>query len=145
MITAGPFLGALGSAPLTTTGSITAATATIDGQPVGQPAAQTPSYTLINGTGSVATFTTPNDGREHAYTVAMSVNVTSAETGGAFQVAYTSRGQPLTAALDAGAHGLGTFASSALICADANTIVTVSQSSALTVGAATAAVAVSGA
>lgn len=139
MITAGPFIG--GTIPsLTVSGSLTA-----NGQPVGQPAAQATNYALVNGTGTIVTFTTPNDGREHAYLVVMTVNVTLAETGGACQVAYTSKGQAVVAALDPGTRAAGTFETSATIAADPNTAVTVSQSSALTAGTATLTTAISGA
>lgn len=92
---------------------------------------------LINGTQNLASYTTPADGNAHLVFVAATQTVTSLETGGVVQVTYTSNGQALTAAMFPGGSAAGTLVASATVAADPGTTVTLVQSSALTVGAAT--------
>lgn len=116
--------------------------------PFGAPALQlqaaTPlaGYTLVNGTGTVLTWNVPNDGKLHRFTVYASQDVTVATTGGNIAVSWTMPDNT------GGAWGVlpGTQASlgfnfsqtSYLVLAKPGTTVTVTQSSALTAGAAVA-------
>jgi hypothetical protein len=104
-----------------------------------QAATAVAGYTLVNGTGNVITWTTPNDGLQHRVTIMASLDVTVAETGGQISATYT------TPDAGAGNHtlfaaGLGTTpalpAAPWTIIVGANTTVTVLQATALTVGAA---------
>lgn len=97
-------------------------------------------YTLVNGTGQILSWQTPNDGQMHRVLVFCTVNITSAETGGGIQAASSppGTGSHLNT-VDAGGHGAGvTYAPPAELIAGPNTTVVVNQSSALTVGAAVA-------
>ena len=101
---------------------------------------------LVNGTGTIISWTTPNDGKQHPFMVVGQVNVTSAETGGQIQVTYTPpNGATRTAQLTPGGSGLGVavFAFVANVAAPGTTI-TVAQSTALTAGAAVANAAIIG-
>ena len=49
----------------------------------------TAGYTLINGTGNIITWTTPNDGGLHRIAVFASIHVTSTETNGVIALTYT--------------------------------------------------------
>ena len=123
------------------TGAITPAAALTDlGGLVLQAATPAAGYTLINGTGNIITWTAPNDGAVHRFLVVTILDVTSAQTGG--QISATST-MPNAAASSqilypggqaGGAHtpGSGNFPQQV----QAGTTVTISQSSALTLGAA---------
>lgn len=91
---------------------------------------------LVNGTPTFQTFNTPNDGVAHAYAVAVSVKVTSAETGGSITLSYTRQGTVFNIAIVNGGQPAN-ISGSAIIEADPGTAITVSQATALTVGAAT--------
>jgi hypothetical protein len=102
-------------------------------------AASTPvgGYTLINGTGNILTWTAPNDGALHRFTANGTQHVTSTETGGIIQVAFTAPdGTASTFNLFAGGSGAGVTAGTGSRHVQAGTTVTVSQSSALSGGAA---------
>lgn len=95
-------------------------------------------YALINGTGTVLTFTTPNDGQNHRYQLFTEKHVTVAETGGAIQLSYfTPDNSNGVSTFFGGGQGTGVFLPNGpqMFVAGPNTVVTVSQSSALTVGA----------
>lgn len=105
-----------------------------------QAATPVAGVALVNGTPAIITWTTPNDGLQHRVAVFGEVNVGSTETGGAIRLAYTDpAGNAHNVTLTAGGSGAGlaSFGSGNLVCVQANTAVTVSQSSALTGGAAT--------
>lgn len=95
-------------------------------------------FTLQNATPVILTWNTPNDGNPHPFLVPHNVSVTSAETGGVITLTYTDpQGVAASAQLDAGAHGLGTFAGAVGVgIAAPGTVVTVAQTTALTLGAA---------
>jgi len=102
-------------------------------------------YTLVNGTGAVISWTAPNDGNVHFVTTAIQVVVTSGETGGQFQVAT---GSVAAVTIDAGGHGsAGSYTGSEGVSQAVlpGQTVTVNQSTALTVGAAVAYIAIIGA
>lgn len=92
---------------------------------------------LANGTPTFASLTTPNDGNLHTVDVAATVTVSSLETGGAVQASWTIGGVAQTSALFAGGQAAGTTSAHVTVVADPNTAVVLSQSSALTGGAAT--------
>lgn len=92
---------------------------------------------LANGTSTLLTTQTPADGaNQHLFIVAFTAIVTVGETGGATGVAWTSRGNALTAVLDPGGRGIGNFPTSVVGSADPGTPININQTSALTVGTA---------
>lgn len=101
------------------------------------------NYTLINGTGTIATYAVPNDGNVHLVEIAALKVVTSAETGGAVTVTITDLAGHTTGALSlfagGAAAGLATpaAAGNAAFCVPSGSLVTIAQSSALTAGAST--------
>lgn len=99
---------------------------------------------LVNGTPTIVTLTTPNDGKVHQYFASLVKSVTVAETGGAVQLKFTGLGVALTASLDAGGEGIGTLTGQRSIVADPNTVVQIQQVTALTLGASTVIAAISG-
>lgn len=92
-------------------------------------------YTLVNGTGNILTWTAPNDGAMHRVMLFVSINITSAQTGGVLALGGT---------LPNGTAFSGTFfgnqsgqhQTSLNWEVQANTTVTFSQNTAQTVGAA---------
>ena len=104
-----------------------------------QASTATAGYTLVNSTGTVITWTAPNDGLLHTVMVAASLHVTTNETGGTIQVAWTEPGGVGNAVtLASGAQAANNDATNpVMIVVKANTAVNVNQSSALTAGAAT--------
>ena len=100
----------------------------------------TAGYALINGTGNIITWTTPNDGALHRVIILGNINVSSAETGGQITAtAFDASGAELFLTSDPGGHGTGTKTTFTMlgITVKANTTVSVLQNTALTVGAAT--------
>lgn len=97
-----------------------------------------PGYTLVNGTGTIMTFTFPSDGNLHLVFMPAVLHVTSTETGGSITYTYTlpdgtsqSAESLYAASTAAGIHtGGGSF-----YCEDGSTF-SVSQATALTGGAA---------
>jgi hypothetical protein len=105
-----------------------------------QAATPVAGFALQNGTPSILTWTTPNDGKQHRFLVLASLDVTSAETGGQVTVTYNTPdggagSHTLFSANTAG--GVFTPVASFMIICEANTTVTIAQATALTVGAAT--------
>lgn len=105
--------------------------------------AQIPSagIALINGIQTLLTYFVPNDGRNHVFLLMGMTNVSSAETGGAIQVAYST---PVTGAVT-GTPDAGGNASTGpngwnvvWRFATPGSLITVTQSSALTAGGAIA-------
>lgn len=94
-------------------------------------------FNLQNATSTILTWTAPNDGNMHRISVVGVLHVTSAETGGAVTIPYLAPdGSGSTTTLFAGGAGLGTTGASADRIVQAGSTVTLSQASALTVGAA---------
>jgi len=97
-------------------------------------------FTMINGTQTILTYTTANDGLLHTVIVNLGVLVTVLQVGGALQLAWTDpAGNARTSTLNSG--GLGTGMTNVALAervVQANTTVTLSQSSALTAGASVA-------
>lgn len=91
---------------------------------------------LINGTQTFLTYNVPADGKQHLIAVTADLIVSSAETGGACQVAFTSGGQAFTTPLFTAGQGATTRAS-ALISVDPGTSVLLNQSTALSAGGST--------
>jgi hypothetical protein len=96
-------------------------------------------YALVNGTGAVASWQAPNDGLAHRVEIFANKSITATETGGAVQVAWTQpNGTARTALLFPGGQAAGaqvpTNAGDCSLVIQANSTVTISQSSALTAG-----------
>lgn len=94
-------------------------------------------FALQNGTPTVITWTTPNDGNEHRAQVFASLNMSSGGTGGQLNFQWTYKGSQGSAVIFAANATSGTHvpAISTLIMADPNTAVRIIQSTALTAGA----------
>ncbi len=106
---------------------------------VQQATTGTTGYTLVNGTGTIISWTTPNDGALHRFMIFGGEHITVNETGGQITVGYTlPDGTSVTHTLFAAGATLGDLppAFNAAITVQANTAVTVRQNSALTGGAA---------
>ena len=107
---------------------------------VQQATTGTTGYTLVNGTGNIITWTTPNDGALHRIAVFAAIHVSSGETGGVIALTYTLPDGTASAThtLLGGAQSAGDAgpALTGLLLVKANTTVTVKQSTALTGGAA---------
>lgn len=100
----------------------------------------TAGYTLINGTGNIISWTAPNDGALHRVMAIAVIHVTSSQTGGAAGLALTlPDGTSFSPTLLAGAQGVGGHSiTPAAWMVEANTTVTVQQTTAQTGGAAVA-------
>ena len=101
---------------------------------------QTPAagVALVNGTPDIISWQVPDNGQQHPFMVIGQANVTGAETGGEVQVTYTpASGAAGTLTLSAGGLGTGVhaFTFEARVAAPGS-VVTVTQSTALTAGAA---------
>ena len=103
-----------------------------------QAATAAAGYTLVNGTGNIITWTTPNDGLLHRVLIISLLSVTVAETGG--QCTFTTvapDGTSLTQFTEPGARGTGAYSDAPVqVIAGANTTITIRQNTALTAGAA---------
>lgn len=104
-----------------------------------QQVASTPvaGIALINGTQVLAQFTAPNDGQLHYMTAVLSLQVTSAETGGQISVNFVDpqgNARSFTAIASGAGVGLNSLVVPRLI--QPNSVVSVSQSVALSGGAA---------
>jgi len=102
-----------------------------------QAATPVTGYTLVNGTGNIITWTTPNDGQQHRFSVPAFMDCTSTETGGGIVVTFTlPDSTAVTLTLFAGGKSSGVVSPNFITgIAKAGTAVTVTQSSALTGGA----------
>lgn len=109
---------------------------------VQQAATPVAGYTLVNGTGTIITWTAPNDGLLHRVLVMAVLHVTSNETGGQVSVTVTipdgtvSQKNLFSAAQNTGIFWPISFSYPQQQLVEANTAVTVAQTSALTGGAA---------
>jgi hypothetical protein len=97
---------------------------------------------LVNGTPTILSWTAPNDGQLHYFSLALCLNRTLATTGGAVGLTFTVAGSAKAAALFNGTAGAGVDYSGdspafnlPLPC-DPGTTVSIVQTSALTAGAA---------
>lgn len=103
---------------------------------------------LINGLQAILQWQAPNDGQLHVAAFAFAINVTALQTGGAVTVAWTSQGQAHSFQPAAGGLAVGSYYTNAgatsLLTVDPNTVVSISQSSAQTAGAAAVAAAIFG-
>lgn len=93
---------------------------------------------LVNGTQTFLSWTAPNDGQQHRFTVVAGLHVTSIETGGQIKINFTlpdgtaGSGTPF-----AGGGAAGAFVANEIaVPVQAGSAVTVTQSTALTAGAA---------
>lgn len=96
-------------------------------------------YALVNGTGVVISWTAPADGELHRFTVFATMNVTSGETGGAISIFFTMPdGTNTNFTLMPGGQGDGFNFSEFvyLVTIEPGSTVNISQTSALTGGAA---------
>lgn len=97
-------------------------------------------YTLVNGTGTVISWSVPNDGQRHRFMLVYSMDITVNETGGAISVVFTSPGSTaVTYGILPGSQTAGwNFGEAPAFCSFAKpgTTVSISQTSALTAGAA---------
>ena len=117
------------------------------GGPIGDSVkASTPAagFALQNGTPVIITWTAPNDGKLHPVLVVAALDVTVAETGGAVGVTVAAgAGLGVTNPIFAGGKGIGNYQGADSGVPDTNLVlgpgqtVTVAQTSALTLGAAT--------
>lgn len=102
-----------------------------------QAATANAGYTLINGTGTIISWTTPNDGNNHRFMVVGELVVTSNQTGGAILLSFTS---PDVVARQRTLYAGGLTAALQVLpvttfIAAPNTSVIINQNSAQTVGA----------
>jgi hypothetical protein len=113
----------------------------IAGLPLVQQASTgTTGYTLVNGTGTIISWTAPSDAGLHRFAIFAAMHVTSTETGGQITVSYTLPDATSTAhTLFAAGAGSGDQlpALPFLATVEAGTTVSVKQATALTGGAAT--------
>ena len=95
-------------------------------------------YTLVNGTGGVVSWTAPADGNNHRFLVIASLDVTSAETGGAAGVNFTTPDGTSSPFQQLFAGGQAADAYGAMLSAviESGSTVYINQTSALTAGAA---------
>lgn len=104
-----------------------------------QAATAVGGYALVNGTGNIITWTTPNDGLLHRFAIFAALHVASTETGGQITVSYTLPDATATTHTLFGAgNATGDQAPALpfLLTVQANTAVTVKQATALTGGTA---------
>ena len=95
-------------------------------------------YTLVNGTGDIITWTTPNDGALHRWMVTGTIDVTTTEVGGSIAVIWTAPDSTASGsgiALITASKAVGLTQNQVVGHSKANTTVTVHQQSALTSGA----------
>ncbi len=103
-----------------------------------QATAGASGFALQNATPSIATWTTPNDGKVHRVILIASLDVTSVATGGTISITYTMPdGNTHTSTVFATSQTAGGHISVTGVSVEANTTVSVTQSAALTAGAAT--------
>jgi hypothetical protein len=124
---AGQVLGLSGGVPAWSTGMTLLAATPVTG------------YTLVNGTGTILTWTAPADGNMHRVLLTVEQVVTSLETGGAVTWTYkTMDGTSHVPTVLAGGSAAGASITNAIMyLVPAGVTVTLAQSSALSAGAAT--------
>lgn len=105
-----------------------------------QAATPVAGFALQNGTPGIISWTAPNDGKQHRFTVLASLNVASGETGGQVTVTYQPPSGGFTPGQQVFAGGLGAGTASGAPVSGIvgpGTTVFVLQATALTAGAAT--------
>jgi len=104
-----------------------------------QGATSVTGYTLVNGTGTIVSWSVPSDGAMHQFSCVAVQRVTSAETGGSIQVTWNvPDGTATTTSLFAGGGGTGVSSFSQQKLVQPGSTVVVQQNTALTAGAAVA-------
>lgn len=124
--TGGEFVGAASAPTASSSGAI-------------KVQAQTPAagFALQNATPTILSWTAPNDGKLHMFTVQAMLLVTVTEVGGACFLTWTSGGQAFNSNLISGANTPSSTNITAVSGqADPGTTVTLHQTGALTSGAA---------
>lgn len=98
--------------------------------------AKTPAtgFALTAGTPTIFTYTTPNDGNEHAYILFNTVVGTGTLSTGQSQLQWTSGGQTNTLIISNASNGDGTFNNTYAFAADPNTAINYTQNVALSGG-----------
>jgi hypothetical protein len=108
------------------------------------PAAGVP---LVNGTPTLLQWAVPNDGQLHVFDIAAGMNVTSLLTGGATQINWTTFGSGKNTGIFNGGEAANIYFGGGngfvMVC-DPGTIVSITQASAMTAGAAQFAAAILG-
>jgi hypothetical protein len=95
-------------------------------------------YTLVNGTGVILSWTAPNDGNLHTVHVIVGLHVTNGQTGGAIALNTTlPDGATVTPNIFAGGAGIMASDQSADKIVQPGSTTTLTQSSAMSAGAAT--------
>jgi len=103
-----------------------------------QESTGTEGYTLIDGTGTILSWTVPNDGNIHTAVISVTLDVTSTETGGAFGISFTApNGSSAASTISSGGSSAGghPVTPAVAICEPGSTVY-LTQNSALTGGAA---------
>ena len=135
-----PTAGGTVTGNLAVNGTITAGTS--PGGPVLELVASTgdAGFALQNGTPTILTWTAPADGNLHRAWIVYNGHVTVAETGGAVNASWTLPDGTGTVSptLASGTSGVGGGQASCAAMIEPGSTITVKQTSALTVGAATA-------
>jgi hypothetical protein len=91
-----------------------------------------------NGTPTILSLTTPNDGHYHVVLVALTIVVTSTETGGIIQVQISGNSLGnIGGGAAAGTYVITTLGGGTALLLPPNTTVSIVQGTALTAGAAT--------
>lgn len=93
-------------------------------------------YTLVNGTGTIFTWTAPSDSALHRVLLLVTLGVTSAETGGQLQLSGTNPAGTTANQSFLSAQGTGNHEAQFSLQVQAGSTVTLSQNTALTAGAA---------
>lgn len=95
-------------------------------------------YTLVNGTGNIIAWTTPNDGQLHRFIIAMTLTITTLEVGGVIRIVFTDPlGNVSSVTPNGGSSAAGTTLPPPFYgIVGPNTQVIVKQNTALTSGAA---------
>ena len=96
-------------------------------------------YTLVNGTGTVVSWTAPNDGALHRFLILGTLAVSVATTGGSISEVWTTPNGTASGtgiALFTATKAVGVFQASVNGHAQAGTTVTIQQQTAMTAGTA---------
>ena len=104
-----------------------------------QAATPVGGYVLVNGTGTVISWTAPNDGKQHRVVIPQAMDVISAMTGGNINLSITmpdGTASVFTAFAPASPTGFNFSAYGPSMIVEAGTAVSLIQSSPLTVGSA---------
>ena len=119
------------------------------GKLLATPALVTPitiatGFALANGTSTIVSYNVPAGGALHNFYIGAGLNVTSNETGGQLTITTTIGGQAYTITLFAAGLAAALYSAGFIVSCDASAQIAVKQATALTVGAASLSVAISG-